>query len=1213
MRLRSVGNPMYFNTYRGLAFVTAALALALAFVAAPARASHAWLDFTSDGRWRSSRLSSAPASGQDRRFDLADLNRDGKLDYVTNVAGGVQTALGNGDGTFQPLQYFGDGTSPKGSFALGDLNNDGVPDAVTADAGPGENTVSVFLGNGSGGFGPRTAFTAGAGRRWIALGDVNRDGKLDLAFASAPSGGPYTVGVVLGNGAGGFGLGSTFAEASPPSEMSLVDLNGDGKLDMLWIQSSPNQVCYRLGNGSGSFGAATRLVSGSAIVDVQTADFDADGRLDLIWTRDGAGKDTASVALGNVGGFAAPTSYGFLGDSETLAIGDFTEDGKIDFVALLKDGREVFAGAGDGTFAPLDPIVFPPIDTSAGLPINFPLTNVVVTDLNGDGHADIVYGLPGCDLGNGNGTFGDACALGTAAGPSAAVFARIDADALPDLVVACRGASVVSVLFNAGSGSFLEKHDFPTGAAADAIVSADFDGNGKADIVTANQTANTVSLLRNNGLNGFFPKVDFAVGAKPVALRAADLNADGKMDLVVVNNAVATVSVLLGNGAGSFAPKVDYPVSNVGPTDIAVADFNNDGKPDMAVAGNFVGFGGLLIRLGNGDGTFGAETALEMNLPKRAITAADFNKDGRMDLAASDDQFQVSVLLGNGNGTFASTAVYYTSSIAFSIEAADLDNDGNLDLLLGHSYGFFWALRGSASGTFTETGYGFAGRGAAGTLNIGHQIMAVADWTGGGRMSVAIVGETSNSITLLRNKGPVIDQIPQRGWLPPQAFATEADPRGLAVADFNRDGRRDAAAAAAGTNVVTLHLGDGNGSFESGTGFAACTSIRALATGDLNKDGKVDALSVGQTGMISVLLGNGSGGLGPKTDVDSGGTSHDVAVGDLDGNGTLDAVSDETSSGSIKAYSGNGSGGYAAAVLSALPGGSGCGDVDVDLADVNLDGKLDAVVATGGCGEVDLMLGNGAFSFTGTSLTMGTQPGHVVIADFNGDGRPDLAASDMAGGTAVVRLQNPATPGAFLGSSAFTAITSPSDITVADVDQDGDLDLLVGSATQAAFAVLKNNGSGSFAAPIVFSMNDPVQSIVTDDLNHDGLVDVITAGSEAGVNSISVRLGTRTVITAVDTPPVTAGYALEQNRPNPFNPVTKIRFAIARSEPVRLRVYDARGRLVSTLLDGSMPAGMHEVSWTGKNETGAPAASGVYFYKLEAGEYTMSKRMVLLK
>jgi hypothetical protein len=1212
MQLSSVGTPAFFTRSRGLSLV--AVFLFGLVPSSAAVANHDWLSFTSDGRWRSSRLQSAPAGGQDPRFELADLNGDGKLDFASNVAGGVQSALGNGDGTFQPLQFFGDGTTPKGSFALGDLNNDGIPDAVTADENSGENTVSVFLGDGSGGFGPRTGFTAGTGRRWLALGDVNRDGKLDLAFASAPSGGPYTVGVVLGNGSGGFVSGSTFAEASPPSEMSLVDLNGDGKLDMLWIQSSPNQVSYRLGNGAGSFGAATRLVTGAAIVDVQTADFNADGRLDLIWTRNGATNDSTSIALGLPGGgFGAPSTIALMGDSETIAIGDFTEDGKLDFVSLLKDGRVVYAGLGDGTFDPLDPVQFPPINPGAGLPINFTLTNVVVTDLNKDGHDDIVYGLPAVDFGNGNGSFGDACAQVTAAGPSAAVFARIDSDALPDLVVACRGTAMMSVLFNAGSGGFLEKRDFPIGAGAAAIASADFDGNGKADIVTANQTANTVSLLRNNSLNAFFPKVDFTVGAKPIALRAADLNADGKMDLVVVNNASSSFSVLMGNGAGSFGPKTDYPVSNPSPTDVVVGDFNNDSKLDVAVAGDFTGFGGILVRLGNGDGTFGAETVLEMNQPKHALAVGDFNKDGKLDIAATDVQFQVTVLRGNGDGTFGSPAVYFTSSNAFSVEAADLDGDGNLDLLLGHSYGYFWTLKGSAGGTFTETGYGFAGRGAAGTAFIGHQIMAVGDWTLSGRVGVAMVGETSNTVTFLRNRGPGIDVAPQAGWLPPQAYATEADPRGLAVADFNRDGRRDAAAAAAGTNAVALHLGEGNGSFESGTGFAACTSIRALASGDLNKDGKPDALSVGQTGMISVLLGDGAGGLGPKSDVDSGGTSHDVAIGDVDGNGTPDAVSDDTGSGSLKAYLGNGNGTFAAALLSALPAGPGCSGADVDLADVNLDGKLDAVVATAGCGQVELMLGNGAGSFTGTALTMGTSPGHVVVGDFNGDGRPDIAASDASSNMVVVRLQNPATPGAFLGAATFTGITAPGDIAAADVDMDGDLDLLVGSTTQGAFAELKNNGNGTFAAPIVFSMNDPVSSIAVDDLNRDGLLDVITAGSDGTANSISVRLGTRTIITGVDSPPVNAGYALEQNRPNPFNPVTKIRFAITRSEPVRLRVYDARGRLVATLLDSSMPAGTHEVSWAGRNQAGSPAASGVYFYKLEAGEYSMSRRMVLLK
>jgi len=1177
--------------------------------AGSARASHEWLDFTSTGRWRAARSSTAPIQGQDRRFELGDLNHDGNLDYVSNVKGGIQAALGNGDGTFEPLQYTLSGTGNNGSCALGDLNNDGNLDAVTADLEALENSVSVFLGNGSGGFGAPTSVPAGTGHRWIALGDVNQDGKLDLAYAGGPIGGPYTIAVQLGDGAGGFGAPTQFAETNSPSEMSLADLNGDGKLDLVWIATAPDQVSIRFGNGAGGFGAATRLQPSLTITDVQTPDVNGDGRSDVVWTCDGGLTDTTYVVRALAGGgFSARFTIVHPGDSEAIAAGDFNEDGKLDIVGLLKDSRCVYKGNGDGTFN-----MITAGDMCPGLPLNFGLTNVFVTDLNHDGHQDIVYPLPAVDLGIGNGSFGDAPALTSAAGPAAAVFAPIDADALPDLVVACRGTAMMSVFFNAGGGSFLTKRDFPIGSGAASICATDFNGDGRTDIATANQSANTVSVLLNNGANAFLAKADFGTGNGPVSVRAADLNGDGKKDLVVLNTFSATISVLIGNGAGSFATKVDYPVGNSGPTDLVVADFNNDSRMDVAVAGGFLGSPGILLRMGNGDGTLGAETSLEPISTKRALAVGDFNKDGKMDLAASNLEFTVKVFLGNGNGTFDSGTEYFVSSNAFSVEAADLDNDGNLDLLLGHSFGYFWALRGSASGAFTDMEYGYAGRGAAGPLFTSHQVMAFGAYAPGGRIGIAMVSETMNAVTLLRNQGPAIDPPPQAGWLPVHSVVTPADPRGLTVADFNRDGRRDAAAAAAGPNQLALHLGDGMGSFSAAAGFTACLSIRGVATGDLNRDGKADAVTVGSTGMISTLLGTGTGSFNPKNDVDSGGTSHAVAVGDFDGNGTLDIVSDDTGGSHLKAYSGSGTGTFGAAVISTIPGGSGCSGADIAVADINGDGKLDAVVATQGCGNVAYMQGNGAFMFTGTSLTMGTSPGHVVVGDFNSDGRPDLAVSDESNGQVVVRLQNPASPGTFLGATAFTATTNPGDLAAADVDQDGDLDIVVGSMTLASIAVLKNNGSGSFANGIPYPMTDPVTSLAVEDLNRDGLIDVVTTGTNGTTNSLSVRLGTTTIITGVPTPPASGAYALAQNNPNPFNPKTKIRFAIGKSEPVRLRVYDAGGRLVATLVNETMTAGPHEVTWTGRNEAGVAAASGVYFYKLEAGAISMSRRMVLLK
>jgi len=252
-----------------------------------------------------------------------------------------------------------------------------------------------------------------------------------------------------------------------------------------------------------------------------------------------------------------------------------------------------------------------------------------------------------------------------------------------------------------------------------------------------------------------------------------------------------------------------------------------------------------------------------------------------------------------------------------------------------------------------------------------------------------------------------------------------------------------------------------------------------------------------------------------------------------------------------------------------------------------------------------------SMAFAGSALTMGSQPGSVVVADLNQDGKPDLAAADLVGSSVIVRLNNPASPGTFLAAVTYTGINVPTDIAAADVDQDGDLDLLVGSSGQNAFAVLKGNGDGTFTGRTVYGMNGPVTGITAIDLNHDGLLDVVAALGSSNV--LGVRLGQRSTVTAVETPPVNAAYALAQNRPNPFNPTTKIQFTIGRAEPVRLQVFDASGRLVATLMHRTVPAGLHEVSWTGRNDQGLPVASGVYFYRLEAGEFSKSKRMVLLK
>ena len=103
----------------------------------------------------------------------------------------------------------------------------------------------------------------------------------------------------------------------------------------------------------------------------------------------------------------------------------------------------------------------------------------------------------------------------------------------------------------------------------------------------------------------------------------------------------------------------------------------------------------------------------------------------------------------------------------------------------------------------------------------------------------------------------------------------------------------------------------------------------------------------------------------------------------------------------------------------------------------------------------------------------------------------------------------------------------------------------------------------------------------------------------------------RSPVTRVRTIPV--GVALAQNHPNPFNPITTIEFTLPLSQTVRLSVYDTGGRRVTTLVDGRRPEGLNQVSWDGRDSGGRAVSSGVYFYRLQSDDVTLTRKMILLK
>jgi hypothetical protein len=330
----------------------------------------------------------------------------------------------------------------------------------------------------------------------------------------------------------------------------------------------------------------------------------------------------------------------------------------------------------------------------------------------------------------------------------------------------------------------------------------------------------------------------------------------------------------------SFAPALTLPAGN-DPFAVAVGDFNGDGKPDIAVANAGGGVAGnVSVLLGNGDGTFQAAVNYRAGTGPDAVVVADFNSDGKLDLAvANPPDGTVSILLGRGDGTFKPAVNYHAGAGAARLAVGDFNGDSKLDLVIGSSTGVcggFSVLLGNGDGTFKS----------AVSYDVGacHRGVAVGDFNGDGKADLALVGGLGlvGKISVLLGNGDGTFQAAVD-------YAVGAGQHSIAVGDLNGDGKADLVAANYVSATISVLLGNGDGTFQTAVNYDVGQNPQSVAVGDFNGDGKADlAVANSGDGTISVLLGNGDGTFQPAVNFYAGTRPDYFAVGDFNGDGTPD-------------------------------------------------------------------------------------------------------------------------------------------------------------------------------------------------------------------------------------------------------------------------------------------------------------------------------------
>jgi hypothetical protein len=1027
--------------------------------------------------------------------------------------------------------------SPR-SIVSADFNSDGIVDLATAD--DIHHELSILLGREGGSFQPAIVVPTVRDPEFLLAQDLNGDGHVDLVAAHDF---PDKAVVLFGRGDGTFGNERRYSTRSAPESVSLADVNADGFVDILVGASRDAKISVLLNDGKGEFIAVPHsntidtLSLPSTLTGLEGSQALTAGELiggDTFVATVGANTGELNIVRRGTDGVYR-TEQHFLdgGKLKFVTVGDFDGDSHDDILGA--DTREnrvyIFWGPSheEETFQRQ---ILQLGSTSVSTGGDTTIRPLVLADINADGAPDIVTIEESLQqvvaiLGSNSRNLSTAPATRWALGavPVAMSAGDYNGDGITDVAVSSLVSHNVSILH--GSSALSDpsiqtpltqvSRGLPTHLRLDEI------SDGRKDRLEIDLNTNEISVFRRME-GGTFVASDEMMSAWRGPL-VADLTGDGRLDAVTISDSRELLFWPAGDGNTDLFESsrlselhhAEKTARSVWIIDAVIATLH-DAPVVVATLERLTPSGQLERQISICQYSETTETlacdrivSVPPEFAASRLAVADIDHDNRDDLMvygrASSESY--ALIFRQQSSGFHLTSQLALPDVVSDIQLGDFDDDGTIDLALVQPHsGIIRVAYGAGDGTFTVAipYYGAPGTYVwtdevdTSTIRQTRQpqahnwrvtrVLSADDFNQDGLTDLISFSANTRTVSILPAKRG-------RSFAGLQNFTLDGVAHTAVTGHVDQDGIADLVVLYRDSNRVAVYFGTSDHEFQpSHSLIEAGESPSSLSLQDLNKDGVTDLLISSDYGDLLTLLGNGDGSF---TDYVRATDDATLWVNDLDGDGTYEYITTDRANDTLTISSSRGPHQeFATQSFDADDGIISPGNVAAGY--LNDDDVLDLVVPLRGSNEVFVYLSDSTAGHSRHLFPVGTQPIHVTVGDFTGDGRDDIVVANRGSNDITTLIST------LDGKGAWTLKTGPrlavgrAPVHTLLVDgvadrADGILDILVTNHYSNELQLLRGRGNGFFDDVNVTryaTAHFPVQSFILD-----GSIFVIEEGSRS--------------------------------------------------------------------------------------------------------------------